>query len=403
GKFKMAARNNAWSLTEKAGQLVGALDGKALQVLLDLAPDEMASYDVIATALDRRFGRIEPVVGLLRSLATWIRGPREKLGVLAADVLNLAWWGYPDYPPATQGDLAMEAFVHNAAVSGLSKTIQNDLIECAAEDLASFIDSEIMESPFFTCKLDEATDITQCSQLSMVLCYVDGQGCVQECFTGFKDMSTGHNAASQKALVDRELERYQYKDKLVSQSYDGAALMAGELRGLQVLVKKDTPQALFVHCFAHRLNLVLQQGAQCIKETHTFFPTLEGLSAFFSWSSKRTHLMDEILKRRIPTLCTIMWSSRIQVLRVILEEREYGNLTDEIIRDQVIDTCLSSRLRRRLLRESDLTLDKALTIARAQEASEHQASHMESSVATRPQNIFVQCISKKMEKVRLQN
>ncbi|MBN3277478.1 ZMYM1 protein, partial [Polyodon spathula] len=107
----------------------------------------------------------------------------------------------------------------NAVVfSGLSKTIQNDLIECMAEGLASFIDSEIMETPFFVCELDEATDVTQRSQLSMVLRYID---------------------------------------------------------------------------FAHKLNLVLQQGAQCIKETHTFFATLEGLSAFFSRSIKRTHLMDE--------------------------------------------------------------------------------------------------------------
>ncbi|MGH0127559.1 UNVERIFIED_CONTAM: hypothetical protein FKN15_031313 [Acipenser sinensis] len=125
-KFKMAALNNAWSPTEKADQLAAALDGKALQVLLDLGPDELDSYDVIATALDRRFGRVEPAVGLRQHLATRIRGPREKLGVLAADVLYLALRGYPDYPPATQGDLAMEAFVRGLTPNALCQQVRLD-------------------------------------------------------------------------------------------------------------------------------------------------------------------------------------------------------------------------------------------------------------------------------------
>ncbi|MGH0118987.1 UNVERIFIED_CONTAM: hypothetical protein FKN15_003536 [Acipenser sinensis] len=123
-KFKMAALNNAWSPTQKAGQLAAALDGKALQVLLDLGPDELDSYDVIATALDRRFGRVEPAVGLRQRLATWIRGPGEKLGVLAADVLYLARRGYPNYPPATQGDLAMEAFVRGLTPNALRQQVR---------------------------------------------------------------------------------------------------------------------------------------------------------------------------------------------------------------------------------------------------------------------------------------
>ncbi|MGH0123370.1 UNVERIFIED_CONTAM: hypothetical protein FKN15_028461 [Acipenser sinensis] len=123
-KFKMAALNNAWSPTEKAGQLAAALDGKALQVLLDLGPDELDSYDVIATALDRRFGRVEPAVGLRQRLATRIRGPGEKLGVLAADVLYLARRGYPNYPPATQGDLAMEAFGRGLTPNALREQVR---------------------------------------------------------------------------------------------------------------------------------------------------------------------------------------------------------------------------------------------------------------------------------------
>ncbi|MGH0124409.1 UNVERIFIED_CONTAM: hypothetical protein FKN15_073234 [Acipenser sinensis] len=40
-KFKMAALTNGWGPTKKAEQLAAALEGEALQVLLDLGPDTM--------------------------------------------------------------------------------------------------------------------------------------------------------------------------------------------------------------------------------------------------------------------------------------------------------------------------------------------------------------------------
>nr|CAI5837168.1 unnamed protein product [Callosobruchus analis] len=32
--------------------------------------------------------------------------------------------------------------------------------------------------------------------------------------------------------------------------------MSGHLNGLQAKIQKQAPQAVFVHCLAHRLNLV---------------------------------------------------------------------------------------------------------------------------------------------------
>ncbi|CAH1112187.1 unnamed protein product [Psylliodes chrysocephalus] len=51
-----------------------------------------------------------------------------------------------------------------------------------------------------------------------------------------------------------------YGSKLVAQSYDGAAVIAGHLEGLQAKVKKKLKHAIFVQCIAHRLNLVLSRS-----------------------------------------------------------------------------------------------------------------------------------------------
>uniref|UniRef100_H3AMA8 DUF4371 domain-containing protein n=1 Tax=Latimeria chalumnae TaxID=7897 RepID=H3AMA8_LATCH len=195
--------------------------------------------------------------------------------------------------------------------SGQSKTIQNEPKKyCCTLTMKSMI------VVFFACEVDETTDISQLSQLSVVLQYVDGNGKTQERFMGFKDVSMDRTAVSLKQVIDSVITKYEYKTKLVSQSYDGTAVMAGELGGLQALIKTDAPQALFVHCLAHHLNLILQQEAHC------FFATLNGFPTFFTHSGKQTELLDQVVGRRIPSMCAVRWTSTSRVLHAIVEERE---------------------------------------------------------------------------------
>lgn len=44
---------------------------------------------------------------------------------------------------------------------------------------------------------------------------------------------------------------------IVSQGYDGASVMSGHCSGVQQRIKVVAPQAVYVHCYAHCLNLVL--------------------------------------------------------------------------------------------------------------------------------------------------
>ena len=94
--------------------------------------------------------------------------------------------------------------------------------------------------------------------------------------------------------------------------------MASELNGVQAKVKEKVPEALFTHCYVHKLNLVLAQSTKCIPECRTFFKTAEGLSAFFSKSSKRTHFLDETVKRHIPRAAATRWSSNSRLVQTIL-------------------------------------------------------------------------------------
>ena len=51
---------------------------------------------------------------------------------------------------------------------------------------------------------------------------------------------------------------------LRGQGYDGAASMSGKESGLQTSVRQENPQALWVYCFGHNLNLVVQDSIKKI-------------------------------------------------------------------------------------------------------------------------------------------
>lgn len=56
---------------------------------------------------------------------------------------------------------------------------------------------------------------------------------------------------------------------------------------------------------------------------------------------------------------------------------EFGTATDDYIRDQVIDKCQSTQLRRKYLEKDNVKLEDCLKIARAYEAVDHQVKTME--------------------------
>ncbi|GLG93564.1 Uncharacterized protein GBIM_00941 [Gryllus bimaculatus] len=53
-----------------------------------------------------------------------------------------------------------------------------------------------------------------------------------------------------------------------SQTYDGAAVVAGQLNGVQSRVKEIVPEETFIHCYAEKLNLVFSQSVSFIGECH---------------------------------------------------------------------------------------------------------------------------------------
>ena len=122
-------------------------------------------------------------------------------------------------------------------------------------------------------------------QLAVCVRYVF-QECIRERFLCLRRLG-GYDAESITNALEEVLGSHGSDGlKVVAQSYDGAAVMSGSVRGVQTRFREKHPEAIYVHCYAHELNLVLCHTCKAIPEASFFFDMLESLYSCFSTSIK---------------------------------------------------------------------------------------------------------------------
>ena len=105
--------------------------------------------------------------------------------------------------------------------------------------------------------------------------------------------------------------------KLVAQAYDGASVMRGEKAGVQQKVREQFKNAHYVHCYAHPLNLIMQQATSRIKKVNVFFSDLSGIASFFSRSPKRCCVLDKIVSRSLPRASSTRWNFNSRIVNTV--------------------------------------------------------------------------------------
>jgi hypothetical protein len=217
-------------------------------------------------------------------------------------------------------DPVLKAHLKESTVfKGTSSAIQNDLIAAISAVVIENIKEDIKETNFVALILDETSDIINKSQLSTVLRFVDKKGEIQERFLGFTDVSKDRTALGLFNEITNFLKDYNCENKLIAQTYDGAAVMAGEVSGLNKRIQDVFPSAIFIHCYSHSLNLTLQQSVANIKECRLFFQTLSGLATFFSKSTKRTYALKQFLQKKLPSVAPTRWNFSSRLVNTVNE------------------------------------------------------------------------------------
>ncbi|XP_056293968.1 zinc finger MYM-type protein 1-like [Pseudoliparis swirei] len=205
---------------------------------------------------------------------------------------------------------ALKEHLESATVfKGTSQTVQNELLDCMLSVVREQIISEVKSSDFLSIQADVTTGIGTQSQLVLVLRYINGAN-VEERFFEFLPLQSATAESIAVALKDRlaAILPGEQRSKLICQAYDGASVMRGAISGVQKRIQDDYPHAHYIHCYAHQLDLIMQQATSHLVKVRNFFSDLGGFDVFFTSSSKRTDVLDETLARRLPTARNVKWN-----------------------------------------------------------------------------------------------
>lgn len=113
-------------------------------------------------------------------------------------------------------------------------------------------------------------------QISVVLRYLYN-GVIHEEFVGFKYAESVNAESLCKYITEHLFDLGIDIKACIGQSYDGASVMSGHLSGVQARIKEYSEMALYVHCYAHRLNLVVVDCCKSVKFAADFFAQLQHL------------------------------------------------------------------------------------------------------------------------------
>nr|CAI5836805.1 unnamed protein product [Callosobruchus analis] len=172
-------------------------------------------------------------------------------------------------------------------INYLSPTIQNEIISLFGTTVRNNIISEIKKAPFLTIILDTTQDLSKIDQLSVVFRYIsvteNDDNVPKEIKICDIYAVTDCSAAGLKTVILNLTKEYGIDlTKCRGQGYDGANVMSGVYGGLQTLIKEHAPNADYVHCAAHALNLVLNDAGRHVREVSTFFDNLEKIYTFLA-------------------------------------------------------------------------------------------------------------------------
>ena len=209
----------------------------------------------------------------------------------------------------------------------ISKTIQNEMITTVGAIIVNNLSQEIRDSKYFSIMSDEAADISNKENLSVVIRFLDSTKTVREEFVGFylcEDGTTG--AAIKDLIIGAVADLGLSMDDCHGQCYDGAGNMSGRLNGASSLIRAEHDKAIYVHCMNHRLNLCVADTCQ-LPLVRNMMDVVRKISEFFDNSPKRQQHLISKIRLLMPAAnhfvlvneCRTRWIERIDGMDRIVE------------------------------------------------------------------------------------
>ena len=211
----------------------------------------------------------------------------------------------------------------------MSPQIINELISIMGQSLLRMILKNIQNSSpsWYSIIADEARDVANREQLNLSVRWVDDNYNVSEDPLGLFCLPNTKADTITSVIKDLLIRCALPLSMCRGQAYDGAATMKGKRSGVATQIKKENPSAVFVHCFAHSLNLCLQDVGRKITLLRDVLETVREISKLINFSPKRSHLFRQTLIQSelrggvsIKPLFPTRWTVRTASIEAVLKD-----------------------------------------------------------------------------------
>ena len=206
-----------------------------------------------------------------------------------------------------------------------SGNTQNQIIDVLADQVRYKIVGKVKAAIWYTVISDEVTDVSNKEQLTVVLRYVDNDSlAIREDLVGFTECDTGITGRSLAGKVITTLESFNLDlQNLRGQAYDGAGNMAGKRNGLADVITEQYPQALYLHCASHCLNLAVVNSLQ-VASIKNMMGCLGRVYQFFEAHPKRQRAFEDAITRcklttkvhKLKDMCRTRWIQRLDAIDI---------------------------------------------------------------------------------------
>ncbi|XP_065572736.1 52 kDa repressor of the inhibitor of the protein kinase-like [Artemia franciscana] len=200
----------------------------------------------------------------------------------------------------------------------ISKTTQNQLIECCAKEVIGIILERVKSARYYSIILDETTDMSHSLQLSLALCYAFDNHKRED----FIDFVGVHHATFEPSTADTEPT---VNGKVIGQLFlslleemglnlldcvgtatDGCAMMVSNNCGAVLEIQKKSKNASRCPCFNHALDLSLSKRS-AVSSIRNAIGTIKEVVAFFNASAKRNYVLNKVLKAQLGGIGETRW------------------------------------------------------------------------------------------------
>ncbi|XP_075168440.1 52 kDa repressor of the inhibitor of the protein kinase-like isoform X2 [Haematobia irritans] len=160
------------------------------------------------------------------------------------------------------GDISLKNRIENTGRNSLyiSPQIQNEIAHIAGGVIQRKIIKRINKSQCFSIIADETTDVSGIEQFSICIRYVEKvekEHSLREDFSCFVPVEDTTGAGLANTLVNELRNLKLNLENIRGQGYDGARSMSGEFKGCASKLRSFYPDAVYVHCANHSLNLAV--------------------------------------------------------------------------------------------------------------------------------------------------